>query len=60
MTERVLFMDKYIETNRIKLDGCTVIINRPVLTDDERAKREQSISESLGRVVADYYTRREA
>ena len=51
-------MDKYIETNRFNLDGCTVIINRPVLTDDERAKREQGISVSLGRVVADYFTRK--
>lgn len=50
--------DKYIETNRFKLDGCEVVINRPQLNDTERAEREQSISTGLGKVVSDYYRRK--
>lgn len=50
--------NKYIETNRIQLDGCVVIVNRPVLDDKERAEREQDISVGLGKVVADYYKRK--
>ena len=51
-------MDKYIETNRIQLDGCVVVIHRPVLDEKERAEREQSVSTGLSKVLADYYKQR--
>ena len=39
-------MEKYI-TKTIKLDGCTLIINRPILTEAEQRKAEQRIREAL-------------
>lgn len=34
-------------TKTIKLDGCTIIINRPILTDEERRKAEERIKQAL-------------
>ena len=34
-------------TRTIKVNGCTLIINRPVLTDAERKKAEQRIIDAL-------------
>ena len=39
-------MDKYI-TKTIKINGCTLIINRPILTEAEQRKAEQKIIEAL-------------
>lgn len=34
-------------TKTIRLDGCTVIINRPILTDAERVRAEERIKQAL-------------
>lgn len=33
----------------IKIDGCTFIINRPILTDVEKQKAEERIKQALSR-----------
>lgn len=37
---------KYI-TKTIRLDGCTVILHRPILTDEERKKAEDRVRQAL-------------
>lgn len=34
-------------TRTIRLDGCTIVINRPILTDEERKKAEARIKQAL-------------
>ena len=34
-------------TKTIRLDGCTVIINRPILTEAERVRAEEKIIQAL-------------
>lgn len=34
-------------TRTIKINGCTLIINRPILTEAERQKAEQKIRDAL-------------
>lgn len=34
-------------TRTIKINGCTLIINRPILTDAEKQKAEQRIRDAL-------------
>ena len=34
-------------TRTLRLDGCTVIINRPILTDAERVRAEERIKQAL-------------
>lgn len=42
----------------IRYGNCTIIINRPVLTPEERKKREDYIAEVAGRVLSEYYRRK--
>ena len=35
-------------TRTLRLDGCTVYINRPILSDEERTKAEARIKQALG------------
>lgn len=34
-------------TRTIRLPNCTVIINRPILTDEERKKAEERVKQAL-------------
>ena len=40
-----------------KYDNCTVIVNRPVLTSEERKKREQQIMNGVANIYRDMYGR---
>ena len=40
-------MEKEYTTRTIRLDGCTVIINRPILTNEERKRAEEKIIQAL-------------
>ena len=40
-------MEMEYTTKTIRLDGCTVIINRPILTDAERVRAEERIKQAL-------------
>ena len=39
-------MEKYTQKT-IKVDGCTFVINRPILTDTERERAEERIKQAL-------------
>ena len=39
--------------------NATIIVRRPVLTDRERAKREQQVKSTVQSVMRDYYKREE-
>ncbi len=43
----------------IQRGAATIAILRPVLTDDERARREQHAREVLGSVLRDYIRKKE-
>lgn len=47
-------MDEYIQTKTIQHGNCTIVIHRPVLTDQERAKREKQAQDILGRELRSY------
>lgn len=47
-------MTEYIPTKTIQHGNCTIVIHRPVLTDQERVKREKQVQEVLGRELRDY------
>lgn len=38
----------------IRHGSCTITINRPVLTPEERKKREKQMSDSLSRILSKY------
>ena len=40
-------METQYITKTLRLDGCTVIINRPILTDAERVRAEEKIKQAL-------------
>lgn len=40
-------MEREYTTRTMRLDGCTVIINRPILTDAERVRAEEKIKQAL-------------
>ena len=40
-------MEREYTTRTLKVGNCTVIINRPILTDEERKKAEQKIIQAL-------------
>ena len=40
-------MEREYTTKTLRLDGCTVIINRPILTDEERRRAEERIVQAL-------------
>ena len=47
-------------TQTLQHGAVTIIVRRPVLTDRERAKREQQIKSTMQSVMRDYYKREEA
>jgi hypothetical protein len=46
-------------TKTIQHGSCTIIVHRPVLTEQERTKREKQIQDSLGRGLSEYLRRKE-
>lgn len=40
-------MEREYTTKTLRLDGCTVIINRPILTDEERKRAEARVIQAL-------------
>ena len=40
-------METKYTTKTLRLDGCTVIINRPILTEAERVRAEERIKQAL-------------
>lgn len=46
-------------TKTIKHGSCTIIVHRPILTEQEQAKRERQIQDSLSRGLSDYMRRKE-
>ena len=40
-------MESEYTTRTIRLDGCTVIINRPILTAEEQKRAEERIKQAL-------------
>ena len=47
-------------TQTLRHRAATIIVHRPVLTEKERAKREQQATAALTSVMRDYYKRKEA
>lgn len=48
MSEWVTGINPGYRTKIIKVGNCTVEINRPILTDEEMAKREEAVKAALG------------
>ena len=47
-------------TQTLHFGAATIIVHQPVLTERERAKREQQAKNTLQSVMRDYYKREEA
>lgn len=47
-------------TKTVKYGNCTIIIERPILSPAEQAKREAHVKTTAERVLRDYYMRKEA
>jgi hypothetical protein len=50
---------KWEEPREIKYGSCTIVIHRPILTKQERSKREDQIKASLESVMRTYTQRKE-
>ena len=48
---------KQFYSRTIKNGNCTIVLNRPVLTPEERKKREQQIMDGIAKVFQDIYRR---
>lgn len=51
-------MEEYT-TKTIQYGACTIIIQRPILTPAERAKREKQVQANLESTLKDHYIRKE-
>lgn len=47
-------------TQTLQHGAVTIIVHQPVLTERERAKREQQVKSTVQSVMRDYYKREEA
>lgn len=47
-------------TQTLRHGNVTIIVHQPVLTEKERAKREQQVQDALGGVMREYYKRKES
>jgi hypothetical protein len=47
-------------TQTLRYGSVTIIVHRPVLTEKERAKREQQVVHALEGAMRDYMKRKEA
>lgn len=53
-------MDKYtLKETTVYPDGCVVNVMVPVLTDEEREKRKEALSEAAGRYVRKVFEQKE-
>lgn len=52
-------MSGFTTIKTVKRGPATIVINRPVLTEKDRAKREQQTQETLERVMREYIARKE-
>lgn len=51
--------DVYGEPTILKYPGMTVRVYRPILTDEERARRMKRIEQSAAALLIEYYKRKE-
>lgn len=47
-------------TQTLQHGNVTIIVRQPVLTEKERAKREQQVHDAMCGVMRDYYKRKES
>lgn len=47
-------------TQTLQFGAVTIIVHRPVLTEQERAKREQQVQDAMSGVMREYYKRKES
>lgn len=47
-------------TQTLQFGAVTIIVHRPVLTDQERARREQQVTDAMASAMRDYMKRKEA
>lgn len=47
-------------TQTLQHGNVTIIVHQPVLTEKERAKREQQVHDTMCGVMRDYYKRKES
>lgn len=52
-------MQEEYTTQIVQHGACTIVICRPILTAEEKAKREQAVKDTLGRTLHSYITRKE-
>ena len=45
-------------TKTMQYKNCTIIVNRPILSQEEQKKREDEVSEGLALVLRDYVLRK--
>lgn len=54
------YIDKYtLKETTVYPDGCVVNVMVPVLTDEEREKRKEALSEAAGRYVRKVFEQKE-
>lgn len=53
-------MSSAANTQTIMCGSCTIIIRRPELTPAEQKKRQQTATDTIGRVLRDYYRRKDS
>ena len=46
-------------TQTLQYGSATIIVHRPVLTEKERAKREQQVQDAMAGAMRDYMKRKE-
>lgn len=46
-------------TKTIQYGSCTIIVERPILTETEQTKREAQVKATVERALRDYITRKE-
>lgn len=51
-------MEEYT-TQTVQYGACTIVIQRPILTETERSKREKQVQATLSSTLRDYYIRKD-
>jgi hypothetical protein len=49
-----------LTTQTLQYGNVTIIVHQPVLTEKERAKREQQVQDAMCGVMREYYKREES
>lgn len=47
-------------TKTLQYKGCTITVHRPILSDEERARREQEVVTAMASAMRDYIFKKEA